>query len=87
MSTGVPSGRYGMSSAGRILARAHPCCRGDRPSCRRPESLRFMATKTLTILMTPGGSSSPFCRSSTRSSSSNTCLDDLDLSLECGFCD
>ena len=58
-STGLPSGRYGMSSSGRIRAMTPllPC----RPAILSPtESLRFMATYTLTILMTPGARSSPF---------------------------
>ena len=35
MSTGVPSSRYGMSSSAGC-GRRRPCCRGGRPSCRRP---------------------------------------------------
>ena len=39
-----------------------------RPAILSPTwSLRFMATKTLTVLFTPGASSSPFARSATRS--------------------
>ena len=58
ISTGVPSGRYGMSSSGRI--RAMTPLLPWRPAILSPtDSLRFMATKTLTSLMTPGGSSSP----------------------------
>ena len=58
ISTGVPSGRYGMSSSGRI--RAITPLLPWRPAILSPtDSLRFMATKTLTSLMTPGGSSSP----------------------------
>jgi hypothetical protein len=37
ISTGVPSGRNGMSSSVRC-ARRCPCCRGGRPSCRRRRS-------------------------------------------------
>ena len=58
MSTGVPSGRYGMSSSGMIFATTPllPC----RPAILSPtESLRFLATYTFTSLTTPGGSSSP----------------------------
>ena len=29
---------------GQDPARPRPCCRGGRPSCRRPDSLRLMAT-------------------------------------------
>src|SRR6266851_5478358 len=50
-----------MSSSGRMRAITplFPC----RPAILSPtESLRFMAINTLTILMTPGASSSP-CRS------------------------
>ena len=58
MSTGVPSARYGMSSSGRI--REMTPLLPWRPAILSPTgSLRLMATKTLTILMTPGGSSSP----------------------------
>src|SRR5204863_97413 len=52
ISTGVPSGRYGMSSGGRMRAMTPllPC----RPAILSPtDSLRFMATKHFTILMTP----------------------------------
>ncbi len=39
-----------------------------RPAILSPTwSLRFIATKTLTVLLTPGASSSPFARSCTRS--------------------
>ncbi len=58
ISTGVPSGRYGMSSSGRI--RAMTPLLPWRPAILSPtDSLRFIATYTLTILITPGGSSSP----------------------------
>ncbi len=59
MSTGRPSSRYGMSSSGRtrLTTPLFPW----RPAILSPTaSLRLMATYTLTILMTPGGSSSPF---------------------------
>ena len=58
ISTGVPSGRYGMSSSGRM--RAMTPLLPWRPAILSPtDSLRFIATYTLTSLMTPGGSSSP----------------------------
>src|SRR5580658_7523882 len=53
-----------MSSAGTIreMTPLLPC----RPAILSPGcSLRFTATKTLTIFMTPGGSSSPRCNFST----------------------
>ena len=47
-----------MSSSGRM--RAMTPLLPWRPAILSPtESLRFMATKTLTILITPGGNSSP----------------------------
>ena len=59
MSTGRPSSRYGMSSSGRM--RETTPLLPWRPAILSPTaSLRLMATYTLTILMTPGGSSSPF---------------------------
>ena len=59
MSTGRPSSRYGMSSSGRT--RLTTPLLPWRPAILSPTaSLRLMATYTLTILMTPGGSSSPF---------------------------
>ena len=58
ISTGVPSGRYGMSSSGRM--RAMTPLLPWRPAILSPtDSLRFIATYTLTSLITPGGSSSP----------------------------
>src|SRR5271166_5184077 len=60
ISTGVPSSRYGMSSSGRM--RAMTPLLPWRPAILSPTlSLRFMAIYTFTSLMTPGGSSSPFC--------------------------
>ena len=57
MSTGVPSGRYGMSSSGRTLAMT-PLLPW-RPAILSPtETLRFWATDTRTRRFTPG------CRSS-----------------------
>ena len=53
-----------MSSIGamREITPLLPC----RPAILSPGcSLRFMATNTLTILITPGGSSSPRCSFST----------------------
>ena len=61
MSTGVPSSRYGMSSSG--STRETTPLLPWRPAILSPTaSLRLMATYTFTILMTPGGSSSPFFR-------------------------
>ena len=61
MSTGVPSAMYGMSSSGRM--REITPLLPWRPAILSPtDSLRLMATYTLTILNTPGGSSSPFLR-------------------------
>src|SRR5438132_17394 len=58
ISTGVPSGRCGMSSSGRM--RAMTPLLPWRPAILSPtDSFRFMATYALTSLMTPGGSSSP----------------------------
>ncbi len=60
MSTGVPSSRNGMSSCGRM--RLMTPLLPWRPAILSPGwSLRFTATNTLTILSTPGGSSSPAC--------------------------
>ena len=57
MSTGVPSGRKGMSSAGRILA-ITPLLPW-RPAILSPtEILRFWATATRTSRLTPGWRSS-----------------------------
>ena len=59
MSRGVPSGRKGMSSAGRMRAITPllPCL----PASLSPtETLRFWAIHTLTSLLTPSGSSSRF---------------------------
>ena len=67
MSTGVPSSRNGMSSLGRM--RLMTPLLPWRPAILSPGcSLRFTATNTLTILSTPGGSSSPRSSFSTRSS-------------------
>src|SRR5215472_9665237 len=66
MSTGVPSPRNGMSSAGTIFDTT-PLLPW-RPAILSPGwILRFTATKTLTIFITPGGSSSPRCSFSTLS--------------------
>ena len=66
MSTCVPSSRNGMSSTGtmRDTTPLLPC----RPAILSPGwILRFTAMKTLTIFITPGGSSSPRCSFSTLS--------------------
>jgi len=47
-----------MSSSG-STRETTPCCRGVRPSCRPPRACAC-GDVDLTILMTPGGSSSPF---------------------------
>ena len=66
MSTGVPSARNGMSSCGTIFDTT-PLLPW-RPAILSPGwILRFTATKTLTIFITPGGSSSPRCSFSTLS--------------------
>ncbi|SLH00589.1 Uncharacterised protein [Mycobacteroides abscessus subsp. abscessus] len=65
MSTGVPSGRNGMSSVGRILpiTPLFPC----RPASLSPSwILRFCATYTRTNSLTPGGRSSSSSRENTR---------------------
>ncbi len=59
MSTGVPSGKKGMSSLGAIRAMTPllPC----RPASLSPtETLRFWAIQTCTHSFTPAGRSSPF---------------------------
>ena len=57
MSTGVPSGRNGMSSTGRM--RAMTPLLPWRPAILSPsEILRFWAIETRTSLFTPAGSSS-----------------------------
>ena len=64
MSTGVPSGRKGMSSTGstRLITPLLPC----RPAILSPMLiLRFWAIETRTIWLTPAGSSSPFSRLNT----------------------
>ena len=67
MSTGVPSSRCGMSSIG-VMREMTPLLPW-RPAILSPGcSLRFTATNTLTIFITPGGSSSPRCSFSTLSS-------------------
>ena len=66
MSTGVPSSRNGMSSCG-TMRETTPLLPW-RPAILSPGwILRFTATKTLTIFITPGGSSSPRCSFSTLS--------------------
>ena len=65
MSTGVPSGRNGMSSWGRILATT-PLLPW-RPAILSPTLiLRFAATLTRIRRLTPGSSSAPFSRSNSR---------------------
>ncbi len=67
MSTGVPSGMNGMSSAGRILA-ITPLLPW-RPAILSPTAtLRFWATETRTRRFTPGASSSPCSRENSRTS-------------------
>ena len=67
MSTGVPSGRKGMSSWGRILATT-PLLPW-RPAILSPtEILRLAATLTRMSRLTPGSSSSPASRLKTRTS-------------------
>ncbi len=67
MSTGVPSGRNGMSSTGRILAMT-PLLPW-RPAILSPsETLRFWAIETRTSWLTPGGSSSRSSRVKTLTS-------------------
>ena len=67
MSTGVPSGRNGMSSAGRILAMT-PLLPW-RPAILSPTLiLRFWATDTRTRRLTPGWRSSLFSRRNSRTS-------------------
>ena len=66
ISTGVPSSRYGISSIGtmREITPLFPW----RPAILSPGcNLRFTATKTLTIFITPGSNSSPPCNLSTLS--------------------
>src|SRR6266566_1064259 len=66
MSAWVPSSRNGMSSIGTILDTT-PLLPW-RPAILSPGwILRFTATKTLTIFITPGGNSSPRCSFSTLS--------------------
>ena len=66
-STGVPSGRNGMSSSGRM--RAMTPLLPWRPAILSPsEILRFCAIYTRTSWLTPGGSSSPFSRVNTLTS-------------------
>src|SRR6266436_1354144 len=66
MSTCWPSARNGMSSTGTILETT-PLLPW-RPAILSPGwILRFTATKTLTIFITPGGNSSPRCSFSTLS--------------------
>ena len=65
MSTGVPSGRYGMSSSGRTLAMT-PLLPW-RPAILSPtETLRFWATDTRTRRFTPGWRSSFHSRRNSR---------------------
>ena len=67
MSTGVPSGRNGMSSTGRILAMT-PLLPW-RPAILSPTAIfRFCATLTRTSRFTPGSSSSPVSRLNWRTS-------------------
>src|ERR1700722_13501419 len=66
MSTWVPSARNGMSSIGTI--RDTTPLLPWRPAILSPGwILRFTATKTLTIFITPGGNSSPRCSFATLS--------------------
>ncbi len=65
MSTGVPSGRNGMSSAGRILP-ITPLLPWRPASLSPSEILRFWATYTRTSSFTPGASSSSSSRENTR---------------------
>ena len=67
MSTGVPSGRKGMSSSGTTLEMT-PLLPW-RPAILSPSLiLRFWAMETRTSLLTPAGSSSRFSREKTRMS-------------------
>jgi hypothetical protein len=50
MSTGVPSGRYGISSLGEDARDDALSYRCGRPFLSPTDSLRFIAMKTLTIL-------------------------------------
>ena len=59
ISTGVPSGRNGMSSSGitRAITPLLPC----RPAILSPaDSFRFIAIEIVTVLSTPGDNSSPW---------------------------
>ncbi|SHV72456.1 Uncharacterised protein [Mycobacteroides abscessus subsp. abscessus] len=65
MSTGVPSGRNGMSSTGRILPMT-PLLPWRPASLSPSEILRFCATYTRTSSFTPAGRSSSSSRENTR---------------------